>query len=116
MNTIPIPMKNIILDLPCKRMLEKNNYSKMEELCFETDSITFGLSDEKIQTLVRMKENNVIFFPIDVLLHSSGYRPIGGDSKDLKESFTVLNGRHRIVASLLCGEKYILANVFKDDS
>ena len=119
-----IPLDRIILS---KKMNDKiNDYDPKLSSSFEIkDDNCFGLDDEKLRNIIRDMNSNDIFPPIDVIqvVTSKTYKAYippalrnkyGGKENIIlvQPKYEVLNGRHRVVASIITGKSSINCNVF----
>lgn len=96
LGTFSVSISSIVLDIPSRVILNKEYKRDISQLKFEQKSNTFKLSEEKVRKFIEIEKKK---FTVDLLKQGSIY--------------SVLNGRHRIVATILSGNTEIDANVYE---
>lgn len=108
-----VPIEQIELDIVMVNTLRKLNPDiNLDNFIQKTRSDLAGSFLQRVETMIEGIANDVEFPPVDVLIHESGgglsYVPPSALKRGVVPreipkviSYSILNGRHRVVASIL---------------
>jgi len=99
-NVILVDITDIYIDENIKKYLIENDYNSFDKFSVISNSNTFPLNNDKIYKIKKGFKEDKFFLPISV-------------SPPAKNKYIILNGRHRLICSILHGYTKIYINIWK---